>query len=101
MALKGLPPGGGTLPDSDAGCSAGMPGATRAVDGESVPAPDLLEHFCSFRRSFCHRAGVLPGRVRCRWVPRVIPGRYPCYFPEKLSFELVFVPKKVYLKTDQ
>ncbi len=30
-----------------------------------------------------------------------IPGRYPCYFPEKSRVELVFVPEKVYLKTDK
>jgi hypothetical protein len=33
----------------------------RAVNGESATAPDLLEHFCSYRRYFCHRVRVLPG----------------------------------------
>lgn len=34
-------------------------------------------------------------------VSRVIPGRYPCHFPEKSHVELMFVPEKVYLKTDK
>jgi len=41
-------------------------GGPRAFDGESVPAPDLLEHSYSFRRRFYHRARFLPKWVRCR-----------------------------------
>jgi len=41
-------------------------GRLRAVDGESVPTPDLLENSCSFQRFFCHRVGFFPEEARCR-----------------------------------
>ena len=41
-------------------------GGPRAVNGESIPAPDLRKHLCSFRGDFCPRARVLPGWVRYR-----------------------------------
>lgn len=40
-------------------------GGLRAVNEERGPAPDLLEHSCSYRRYFCHWEGIPSGRV-CR-----------------------------------